>query len=92
MDKSGNLLKFSRDLDSDWVVKNNKPHYGLKEHASVDTNHGFVLSTDLTPASVNDSIYLPHCIAAQLPYRRFPLGRSTPTRGIMENPTAAFYT
>jgi transposase, IS5 family len=64
LDKSGQLLKFSRDLDSDWVVKNNKPHYGLKEHASVDTNHGFVLSTDLTPASVNDSIYLPHCIAA----------------------------
>jgi IS5 family transposase len=64
LDKNGNLLKFSRDLDSDWVVKNNKPHYGLKEHASVDTNHGFVLSTDLTPASVNDSIYLPHCIAA----------------------------
>ena len=52
LDKNGNLLKFSRDLDSDWTVKNDKPHYGLKEHASVDTNHGFVLSTDLTPASV----------------------------------------
>ncbi len=35
IDKNGNNLKFSRDLDSNWVVKNNKPHYGLKEHASV---------------------------------------------------------
>jgi len=25
LDKNGNLLKFSRDLDSDWIVKNNKP-------------------------------------------------------------------
>ena len=64
LDKNGNLLKFSRDLDSDWVIKNNKPHYGLKEHASVDTNYGFVLATGLTPASVNDSVYLPYCVAA----------------------------
>jgi len=64
IDKNGNNLKFSRDLDSNWVVKNNKPHYGLKEHASVDTNYGFVLATELTPSSVNDSIYLPYCVAA----------------------------
>jgi transposase, IS5 family len=63
LDKNGHLLKFSRDLDSDWTVKNNKPHYGLKEHASVDTQNGFVLSTDLTPASVHDSVYLPYCVA-----------------------------
>lgn len=31
LDKNGNLLKFSRDLESDWTVKNNIPHYGLKE-------------------------------------------------------------
>ena len=64
MDKNGNLLKFSRDLDSDWVVKKGVMHYGFNEHASVDTNHGFVLATELTPASVNDSIYLPYCVAA----------------------------
>ena len=64
LDKNGNLLKFSRDLDSDWTRKNNIPHYGLKEHTCVDTNHGFVLSTDLTPASVHDSTYLPFCVAA----------------------------
>ena len=60
-DKNGNPLKFHRDLESDWTVKNDKPHYGLKEHASIDVNHGFILSTTITPASVNDSIYLPYC-------------------------------
>ncbi|MBW2569946.1 MAG: transposase, partial [Deltaproteobacteria bacterium] len=28
---------------------------------SIDVNHGFILSTTLTPASVSDSIYLPYC-------------------------------
>ena len=60
LDKNGKPLKFHRDLDSDWVVKNDKPHYGLKEHASVDINHGFILATTLTPASVNDTNYLPY--------------------------------
>ena len=61
LDKNGNPIKFHRDLDSDWVIKNDEPHYGLKEHASVDTNHGFVLTTKMTPASVNDTNYLPYC-------------------------------
>ena len=55
LDKNGTPLKFSRDLESDWTIKNNTPHYGLKEHASVDTNHGFILTTTVTPASVNDT-------------------------------------
>ena len=83
LDKSGNPLNFSRDLDSDWVVKNNKPHYGLKEHASVDTNHGFVLSTDLTPASVNYSIYRPHCIAASC-HTADPIGKRIDQNGTTE--------
>ena len=61
LDKNGNTRKFSRDLDSDWVVQNDDPHYGLKEHASVDTNHGFILATTMTPASVNDTNLLPYC-------------------------------
>jgi len=61
LDKNGNPIKYHRDLDSDWVIKNDKPHYGLKEHASVDTNHGFVLATKMTPASVNDTNYLSYC-------------------------------
>jgi len=32
-------------------------YYGLKEHASVDAKHGFVLSTVLSPASVHDTNY-----------------------------------
>lgn len=62
-DKNGNPLKFHRDLDSDWVVQKDTPHYGLKEHAAVDVNHGFILATTLTPASVNDTNYLPYCTA-----------------------------
>lgn len=61
LDKNGNPRKFSRDLDSDWVVQNDKLHYGLKEHASVDTKHGFVLAATMTQASVHDTNYLPYC-------------------------------
>jgi IS5 family transposase len=63
LDKNGNILKFSRDLDSDWTIKNDVPHFGLKEHAAVDTNYGFVLTTEITPASHHDSPYLPLCVA-----------------------------
>lgn len=62
LDKNGNPKKYSRDLDSNWVIKNDIPHYGLKEHASVDTVNGFILSTTLSPASHNDSIYLPYAV------------------------------
>ena len=61
LDKNGNPLKYQRDLESDWTVKNDVPHYGLKEHASVDVNNGFVLATMMTPASHHDSPYLPWC-------------------------------
>ena len=61
VDKNGKPLKFSRDIESDWTVKNNVPHYGLKEHAAVDINHGFILATTLSPASVNDTNYLSYC-------------------------------
>jgi len=36
------------------------PLCGLKEHASVDVNNGFILATTMTPASVNDTNYLPY--------------------------------
>lgn len=61
LDKTGKPLKFHRDLDSNWVVQKDIIHYGLKEHAAVDVNHGFILTTTLTPASVNDTNYLPYC-------------------------------
>ena len=61
LDKNGNPLKFHSDLESDWVVQNDTPHYGLKEHAAVDVNNGFVLAATVTPASHHDSPYLPWC-------------------------------
>ncbi len=62
LDKNGNLKKYCRDLESDWTIKNDEPHYGLKEHTSVDTRNGFILSTTLSPSSHNDSRYLPHAV------------------------------
>ncbi len=66
LDRKGKPLKFSRDLESNWVVKNDEPHYGLKEHASVDVNNGFILATNMTPASHHDSPYLPYCTVYSL--------------------------
>ncbi len=62
LDKNGNVKKFCRDLSSDWTIKNDEPHYGLKEHAAVDTDNGFILSTILSQASHNDSPYLPRAV------------------------------
>lgn len=59
--KNGNPQKYNRDHDSDWVSQKESPHFGLKEHASVDTNHGFILATTMTQASVNDTNMLPFC-------------------------------
>jgi IS5 family transposase len=61
LDKNGKPLKFSRDLESDWTAIDDDPHYGLKEHASVDVNNGFILATIMTPASRHESPYLPYC-------------------------------
>ena len=61
LDKKGKPLKFSKDTESDWVVQHDIPHYGIKEHTSVDIENGFVLATMITPASHHDSPYLPYC-------------------------------
>lgn len=66
VDRNGESLKFCRDLESDWVVQNDTPHYGLKEHASVDVNSGFILATTMTPASFHDSPYLPYTVINSL--------------------------
>jgi len=60
LDKNSKPLKFSKDIESDWVVQHDIPHYGIKEHTSVDTENGFVLATMITPASHHDSPYLPY--------------------------------
>ncbi|MCG8531408.1 MAG: transposase, partial [Desulfovibrionales bacterium] len=61
LDKNGKPLKFTRDIESNWVVKNDKPYFGLKEHTATDAKYGFVLTTVLSKASVNDTNYLPYC-------------------------------
>ena len=89
LDKNGKPLKFSRDLESDWTVKNNEPHYGQKEHTSVDTNHGFVLATDITPASIHDSQYLPYCVAASR-HTEEPIGKVYADKGYSGKPNRQF--
>ncbi|MGD9900794.1 MAG: IS5 family transposase [Calditrichaceae bacterium] len=66
LDKNGSRKKYSRDLDSDWSIKNDKPHFGLKEHTAVDTENGFILSTYMTPSSQNDSIHLPMVVISSM--------------------------
>jgi len=89
LDKNGNPLKFRRDLDSDWTVKNDEPHYGLKEHASVDTKSGFVLATKMTPSSVHDSKYLPYLTVASC-HTKEPIKKVYADKGYSGEPNRAF--
>ena len=89
VDKNGNPLKFSRDLESDWTIKNDKPHYGLKEHASVDVQSGFVLATTLTPASEHDSKYLPYLTIASC-HTKDPIEKVYGDKGYYGHPNRAF--
>ena len=89
LDKKGNPLKFSRDLESDWTVKNDVAHYGIKEHASIDVNHGFVLSTEMTPASHHDSPYLPLCVAGSC-HTKDPIKKVYADKGYFGKPNREF--
>ena len=76
-------------MESDWTVKNDEPHYGLKEHASVDVNHGFILATTLTPASVNDSNFLPYCTLYSR-HTKQPLEKVYADKGYFGKPNREF--
>ena len=89
LDKNGNPLKFSRDTESDWTVKNDEPHYGLKEHASVDVNNGFILATTLTPASVHDTNYLPYLTIASC-HTEEPIKKVYADKGYFGQPNRGF--
>jgi IS5 family transposase len=89
VDKNGNPLKFSRDLESDWTIKNDTPHYGLKEHASVDVHSGFVLATTLTPTSEHDSKYLPYLTIASC-HTEDPIEKVYADKGYYGHPNRAF--
>ncbi len=89
LDKNGKPKKYTRDLDSDWVVMNDEPHYGLKEHASVDANHGFVLATTLSPASVHDTNYFPYCTVFSR-HTKQPINKAYADKGYFGEPNRSF--
>lgn len=89
LDKNGNALKFSRDIESDWTVKNEKPHYGLKEHAAVDVDNGFILATTMTPASVHDTNYLPYLAIASC-HTKGPIKKVYADKGYYGEPNRSF--
>lgn len=89
LDKNGNPLKFSRDMESDWTVKNDEPHYGLKEHASLDVNSGFILATTLTPSSVHDTNYLPYLTIASC-HTKDPIEKVYADKGYFGRPNRTF--
>jgi len=89
LDTNGKPLKFSRDMESDWTIKNETPHYGLKEHASVDVQSGFILATTLTPASEHDSKYLPYLTIASY-HTKDPIKKVYGDKGYYGHPNRAF--
>lgn len=70
--KTQRAMRFQRDLDSDWTVKNNKPIFGMKEHASVDVESGLVLSTCVSKASEHDTKYFSYTVTKSIHGRKFP--------------------
>jgi len=65
-EKTDTSVKFSRDIESDWTIKNDEPHFGMKEHASIDVESGLVLSTLISKASEHDTNYFQAVIIKSL--------------------------
>jgi len=89
LDKNGNPIKFRRDLESDWVARKDRLHYGLNEHTSVDVNNGFVLATILTPASEHDTNYLPYLAIASC-HTEDPIKKIYADKGYYGEPNRSF--
>jgi transposase, IS5 family len=89
MDKKGKPKKFSRDLESDWTGMKDTPFFGLKEHASVDVNNGFLLAVTVTPASVSDTVYLPYCTAFSR-HTKTPVKKAFADKGYAGEPNREF--
>ena len=53
--KQDKSIKFQRDIESDWAIKNDIPVFGIKEHASTDVDSGLVLSDLVSRASEHDT-------------------------------------
>jgi IS5 family transposase len=89
VDINGKALKFSRDLESDWTLKNDVAHFGLKEHASVDIKQGLVLATEITSASHHDSPYLPLCVVGSC-HTKEPIKKVYADKGYFGKPNRDF--
>ena len=70
-------------------LKSEKLEFGLKEHASVDTRYGFVLATEITPAYLHDSPYLPLCVAGSC-HPKEPLKKVFADKGCFGKPNREF--
>jgi IS5 family transposase len=44
-----------KDIDARWTKKNNKSHFGYKNHISIDVEYGFIRGYAVSDASVHDS-------------------------------------
>ena len=70
--KSRHSMRFQRDLDSDWTVKNNQLIFGMKEHASIDVKSGLVLSTMVSKASEHDTNYFQYTVVKDIHGKKVP--------------------
>jgi IS5 family transposase len=70
--KTQRAMRFQRDLDSDWTVKNDKPVFGMKEHASIDVESGLVLSTCVSRASEHDTNYFQYAVVKGIHGKKLP--------------------
>ena len=70
--KTRQSMRFERDLASDWTVKNNKPVFGMKEHAAIDVTSGLVLSTMVSKASEHDTNYLQYVVTKAIHGNNLP--------------------
>jgi len=70
--KTRQSMRFQRDLDSDWTVRNNQPVFGMKEHASIDVKSGLVLSTTVSKASEHDTNYFQYTVVKGIHGKKVP--------------------
>jgi len=65
-------MRFQRDMESDWTVKNNEPIFGMKEHAAIDVESGLFLSTHMTKASEHDTNDFSYAIMKGIHGKKLP--------------------
>jgi IS5 family transposase len=64
--KTQRSMRFQRDIDSDWILKNKVSNFGMKEHAAVDIESGPVLSSNVSRASKHDTNYFQYVVVKSI--------------------------